>query len=47
MEKVHVTDYLIDADQKIPDWLVNTTFLGEVEIAIRLGIKPRFTDLGT
>lgn len=23
MEKGHVTDYLIGADQKIPDWLLN------------------------
>lgn len=35
---------LIWADQKIPHWPINPTFLGEVETAIRLGIK---SSLGT
>ena len=47
-ERDPVTDYLIGADQKIPDLTyisVKTVFLGEAETAIRLGIKPRFGDL--
>lgn len=44
VEKAPVTYYLIDADQKIPDWPVKTTFLGEVETA-RLGIKSIYGDL--
>lgn len=27
---------------KIPDWLIKIMFLGQVETAIRLGIKSRF-----
>lgn len=42
MERAHVTDDLIGADHKIPDWPVKTTFLGEAEASIRLGIKPWF-----
>lgn len=34
----HVTHYLIGSDQKIPDGLVKTAFLGE--IGIRLDMKP-------
>lgn len=30
------------ADWKIPDWPVKTTFLGEIENAFTLGIKPVF-----
>ena len=44
-EKVHVTDYLIGADQKIPDWLAKTTFLGKAESEIMSGIKPWFGDV--
>lgn len=40
--KGHVTDYLIGADQKIPDGLVKTAFLGEFKPAIRLDMKPQF-----
>ena len=40
------TDYLIGVDQKIPDWLMTRVFLGEVEAAIRSGIKSRFGILG-
>lgn len=29
-------------DHKIPDWLINIMFLGEVETAIRSGIQSRF-----
>jgi len=46
MERVCVADYLIGADQKIPDWSVNTPFPGKVETVIRLGIKSWFGDLG-
>ena len=42
MERAHVTDW---CDQKIPDSVVKNTFLGEVETAIRLGIKAQFGDL--
>lgn len=35
-----MADYLIGADQKIPNWLVKATFLREVVTVIRLGIKP-------
>ena len=45
MERAHVTDYLIGALGKFPDHTVKITCLGEVETAIRLGIKPRFGDL--
>lgn len=41
MERPHVTDEVIGADQKIPDWLVETTFLVKFEIAFRLGIKSK------
>lgn len=34
----------IDADQKIPDWPVKTSFLGEVEAVVRSGINPWFGD---
>lgn len=36
------SDYLIDVDQKIPDWLIEIMLLKEVETAIRSGIKSRF-----
>ena len=42
----YVADFLTDADQNVPDWLVQTTFLGEVVMAIRLDIKSWFTDVG-
>ena len=41
-----MADYLISADQEIPDWPVKTTFLGEVVTAIRLAIKSWFADVG-
>ena len=37
-----MTDYFIGANQKIPDWLIQITFLVKLEIAIRLGIKTSF-----
>lgn len=39
---VHMTDYLIGVDQKIPDWLIKITFLIKVETAVRSSIKSRF-----
>lgn len=39
MERAHVTDDLIDTDQKIPGWLTKMTLLGEVEAAVSLDIK--------
>ena len=45
MERAHMADYLTGADQNIPDWLVKTAFPGEVEIEVKLGIKPWFGDL--
>lgn len=45
-ERAHVIDYLIVTDQKIPDWLVKITFLGNVKTAIRLSIKSKFGIIG-
>ena len=44
MEKSPVADGL--TDQKIPNWAVKTTFLGETEIATRLVSKLQFGDMG-
>lgn len=33
-------------DQKISNWLIKVTFLGELETVIRSGIKPRFGIMG-
>ena len=41
-----MTDYLIDADQKIPNWLIKITFLVKVETAFRLDIKSTFGIMG-
>lgn len=46
LEKAYVKDYLIDVDQKIPDWLIKVMCLREAETAIRLGIKSRFGIMG-
>ena len=45
-KRAYVADYLIGADQKIPDWQVKSAFLGEVVTAIKLGIKPWSFDVG-
>lgn len=44
MERAHLTNYLIGVGigQKIPEWLIKITFLGEVETAT----KSRFPILG-
>lgn len=39
-------DYLLVLGQKIPDYLIKAMFLGEVEIAVRPGIKSRFGVMG-
>ena len=39
-------DYLVGADQKIPDWSIKITFLGEGEPTIRSGIESRFGVVG-
>ena len=44
--RARVADDLTGADQKIPDRLVKTTFLGNVETAVRLVIKSWFADVG-
>lgn len=33
---------LLGLDQNIPYWLIRIMFMGEVEIAIKSGIKPTF-----
>lgn len=45
MEGVDQVVYLTSTDQEIPDWLVNLTFLEEVETAISLGIKSWYADV--
>lgn len=42
MKRARMTDYLIAADQNIPDLPIKITFLEKVETAIRSGIKSRF-----
>jgi len=37
---------LIDADQKISDWLIKIAFLVKVKTASGLGIKSRFGVMG-
>ena len=41
VERAHVTDDVIGANQKIPDWLIKITYLGEVETANRRAVKSR------
>lgn len=43
--KVSQVHYIITADQVILDWLVEITFLGEAETAVRLGIKSQFGEM--
>ena len=35
MERSHGADYLIGADQKVPNWLIKIAFLAKVKTAIR------------
>lgn len=35
-----MTDYLLGADQAIPDLLLKITFLVKIETTVKLGIKP-------
>ena len=41
-----MANYLIGADQKIPDWLIKTAFLVKMETAVTLGIKSRLGIMG-
>lgn len=42
----YMTNYLIGADWKIPNWLIKNTFLGKAEATISLGIKSKFWSHG-
>ena len=46
MERTHVTEYLTDTDQKIPDWLIKIMSLGKVVTTVRSDIKSRFVVIG-
>lgn len=46
IERTHVTDHLIRAGQKTPNWPIEMTYLGEAEIAVRSNIKSRFGIMG-
>ena len=46
MEKSQETDHLKDADYKIPDFLIKTTFLGKVKATGRSGVTPRVGIMG-
>lgn len=41
-----MTDYLLGANQKIPDWVIKITFWGNVEIAGKSGFKSSFDIMG-
>ena len=41
-----MTDYLVGANQKIPDWVIKITFWGKVEIAGKSGFKSSFDIMG-
>lgn len=41
-----VTDYLIGANQRIPDWVIKITFWGKVEVAGKSGFKSSFGIMG-
>ena len=45
-EEACMTDYLTGTDQKIPDWLIKTTFLGKVKAAVRSAVTPRVGIMG-
>ena len=49
MERAHKTGYVLDDDQKIPDYLIKVTFPVKVEIGMSLGIKSKLDimDLST
>lgn len=46
MERAPGTDYLMGADQKIPDLLIKITFLGKVETVGKSDFKSRFGIMG-
>lgn len=35
MDRAHLVAYLIGADQKIPNWLIKSTFLGKLKLQFR------------
>lgn len=37
-----MTDYLLDADQKIPNWLIKVTFMTKIKTVSKSGIKSRY-----
>lgn len=43
MERIHRTDHFFGAYQKIPDCLINITFLMKVKTAVRLVVASRFS----
>ena len=38
-EWASVTEYIIGADQNIPEWFIRITFLGKVKTTIKSGIR--------
>ena len=46
IERTHMTDDLLGASQKIPNWLAKIAFLGKLETASKSSIKSRFGVLG-
>ena len=43
LERIHRTDHFFGAYQKIPDCLINITFLMKVKTAVRLVVASRFS----
>ena len=41
-----MTNYLIGADWKIPNWLIKIPLLVKADTAVRLGIKSGFSNMG-
>lgn len=37
-----MTDYLLDADQKIPNWLIKIAFMTKIKTVSKSGIKSRY-----
>ena len=46
MQRAHVTDCLIGADQKIPNWQIKITFLVRAESVIKSDVKSRICIMG-
>ena len=43
MDGIYQAEHFTTVDQKILDWLIKITFLGEIETAIGLDIKFQFS----